>query len=101
MADKKMGYQIAEGFVHRKSADKDVLISVGNNVANFNGYILLNATAAFLWDYMTQPRSLEELTEYMLENFEVTRQQAHEDICAMINDFLSHGMLREVSCEEA
>ena len=30
-------YRAREGFVHRRVAGADVLISVGANVANFNG----------------------------------------------------------------
>jgi len=40
-------YQAKKGFVHRSIAGNDVLISVGANVANFNGYIMLNPTAFF------------------------------------------------------
>lgn len=39
-------YKIREGYIHRKAAGNDVLISVGENVANFNGYITLNPAAA-------------------------------------------------------
>ena len=42
-------YQASQNFIHRKIADSDVLISVGSNIANFNGYIELNGSAADLW----------------------------------------------------
>ena len=57
MGEAEIRYQTVEGFVHRQVAGNDVLISVGANVANFNGYITLNPTASFLWDALTQPRT--------------------------------------------
>ena len=48
MCEAEIRYRVAEGFVHRQVAGNDVLISVGANVANFNGYITLNPTASFL-----------------------------------------------------
>lgn len=41
-------FQSKSTFVHRRVADSNVLISVGQNIANFNGYIELNTSADFL-----------------------------------------------------
>ena len=87
-------YQRADGYVHRKSGDRDVLICVGKNIANFNGYVLLNGTAAFLWEKLDQPRTLDQLTDQLLETFEVSREQARMDIAAMLEDFTQQGLIR-------
>mgnify|MGYP004602543725 CR=1 FL=1 len=54
-------FQTKSTFVHRRVADSNVLISVGENIANFNGYIELNASADFLWEQMKDPCTEEEL----------------------------------------
>ena len=73
-------YQVAEGFVHRQVAGNDVLISVGANVANFNGYITLNPTASFLWDALAQFRTAEELETLLTAEFDVSAEMAHKDV---------------------
>lgn len=76
----RLRYQAKNCYVHRKVAGNDVLISVGANVARFNGYITLNPTASFLWDALIQPRTAAELTQMMTEEFEVSRETAQTDV---------------------
>lgn len=80
MSKTQVRYQVRDGFVHRQVADNDVLISVGANVANFNGYITLNPTASFLWDALAQPRTLKELENLLTAEFDVSAEIAHKDI---------------------
>ena len=85
MCEAEIRYRVAEGFVHRQVADNDVLISVGANVANFNGYITLNPTASFLWDALTQPRTADELTGLLTEEFDVSRETAEKDVALFLH----------------
>lgn len=73
-------YQTRACYVHRKVADNDVLISVGENVANFNGFISLNPTASFLWDALSEPRTADELVRALREEFDVSEQTARADV---------------------
>jgi hypothetical protein len=73
-------YQVKECYIHRKVAENDVLISVGANVANFNGYITLNPSASFLWDALKTPKTTEELVRILTEEFDVTEEIAISDI---------------------
>ena len=86
-------YQVQDGFVHRKVADNDVLISIGANVANFNGYITLNPTASFLWDALTQPRTVETLTDLLTEEFEVSRETAQTDVAQFLEMLTRNAMV--------
>lgn len=85
MGEAEIRYQVAEGFVHRQVAGNDVLISVGANVANFNGYITLNPTASFLWDALTQFRTAGELTALLTEEFDVSIETAKKDVAVFLD----------------
>ena len=89
-------YQVADGFVHRKIADVDILISVRERIADFNGYMTLNPVASFLWDAMAQPQSAQELTLALLEEFEVTEAQAAKDVQEFLHHLLEQSMIQEV-----
>lgn len=80
MCKTQLRYQAADGFVHRQVAGSDVLISVGANVANFNGYITLNPTASFLWDALAQLRTAGELETLLTAEFDVSAEIAHRDV---------------------
>lgn len=86
-------YQLAGGFVHRRVAGNDVLISVGANVANFNGYITLNPTASFLWDKLTQPQSVSSLADLLSEEFDVTPEDARNDVTQFLDMLLRNSMV--------
>ena len=93
MGEAEIRYQVAEGFVHRQVAGNDVLISVGANVANFNGYITLNPTASFLWNALTQPRTADELTDLLTEEFDVSKETAQKDVAVFLDMLLRNSMV--------
>ena len=90
-------YQVADGFVQRKIVDVNILISVRDRIADFNGYMTLNPTASFLWEAMAQPKSAEELTLALTEEFEVTQEQASKDVEAFLTHLLEKSFIQEVS----
>lgn len=77
---KEVFYKAKEDFVHRKVAESDVLISVGANVANFNGYITLNPTASLLWDALATPQTVDTLTQMLTAEFDVSDEVAKTDV---------------------
>ena len=89
-------YQVADGFVHRKIADVDILISVRERIADFNGYMTLNPAASFLWDAMAQPKTAKELTLALLEEFDVTEAQAAKDVEEFLLHLQVQSMIQEV-----
>lgn len=86
-------FQVKEGYVHRKVAGADVLISIGGNVANFNGYIELNSSAACLWDQMKQPRTCQQLEQALVDTFGISGEEAQADVLDFLNDLKEHGMV--------
>ena len=88
-------YRTAPGFIHRKIADADILVSM--NVAAFNGYITLNETSAFLWDMMEEPKTAEQLAQSLTEQYDVTDTQALEDVQEILRVFLAGGVVLEVT----
>lgn len=88
-------FRAKNGFIHRKIANQDVLISVGSGIADFNGYILLNSTASFLWDMLKEERSIQELSEAVVHEFEVSPEEAKTDVNEFILMLVDKGMLEE------
>lgn len=90
-------YQICDGYVHRKIADVDVLISIGENLADFNGYTTLNETASFLWDQLKTPKTPEQLASLLEAEFSVDHETALTDTLELLETMVSEGMAREVT----
>ena len=88
-------YQAKKGFVHRSIAGNDVLISVGANVANFNGYIMLNPTASFLWNALLQPQTVNTLTIMLTEEFDVSEETARNDLENFLEMLIRNSMVND------
>ena len=90
-------YIAGEGYVRRKIAGADVLVSIGGRIADFNGYITLNETCAFLWDLLQTPQTPEHLAQLLFEEYEVSYEQALQDIEQWLQTMLNQGMIREAA----
>lgn len=89
-------FQASPNFIHRKITGLDVLISVGENIAKFNGYIQLNAAAAFLWDTLQRPNTPEELTQLLAQHFGISRETACVDVAEFLGELAVHNMVKEL-----
>lgn len=72
-------------FVIRKMGENHVLVSVGEGIKNFNGYLTMNETAIFLWNAMGEKTRPEELVELLMKTYDIDEELAAKDV----GDFLS------------
>lgn len=89
----KKRYQASANYIHRKIADSDVLISVGANIANFNGYIQLNGSAVSLWEQLSEPSTRDQLVNILQEKYGISREQAVADVDEFLTELKDHDMI--------
>lgn len=76
--------KIKDGFILRKIAGEDIVVPIGNNIADFNGVIRLNESAAFLWRELQEELSKEDLISKLRNEYEIDEELASTDV----QDFL-------------
>lgn len=86
-------FQLKSDYVHCRIADNAVQIAVGENIANFNGYIELNSSAAFLWDEIKEPRTSGELEKSLEEHFHLPHEKAVEDVQDFLKELRENDMV--------
>ena len=86
-------YIASENYILRKVAGTYALISVGANIANFNGFVQLNETAAFLWKQLETPKSAEDLISALLEEFDVSQDEAQKDVTEFLEQLIQENMV--------
>ena len=69
------------------------MISVGSNIANFNGYIEINQTAVELWKKLQEPCKLSELEQVLEEKYGIIHEEAVADVIDFINELREHEMV--------
>ncbi len=77
--------KLKEGYIYRKIAGEHVVIPIGGNIADFNGIISLNETAAFLWNKLKGSFDRDSLISALTQEYDVEHRLAGEDV----NEFLT------------
>ena len=72
--------KIEKEYILREIADDYIIVPVGKTAQEFNGMITVNETGAFLWKLLTKETTKEELLHAMLEEYEVSAEEAEADI---------------------
>lgn len=72
--------KIKSGFICRKIAGENIVIPMGDNIANFNGIIKLNKSAAFLWNILQEDRTKHDLIEALIEKYKINKELALKDV---------------------
>ncbi|AEV68688.1 PqqD family protein [Acetivibrio clariflavus] len=85
--------KLSKEFVLREIAGNYIVVPFGEKAVNFNAMITLNETGAFLWKKIEEGKSKEELLSAILEEYEVDREKAKEDIEKFCEKLKSAGIL--------
>lgn len=70
-------------------------VPVGAEAETFGGVIALSETAAFLLKQMESPKTVEELTGLLTQQYEISEKAAAEDISTAIEQFRELGIIEE------
>ena len=90
------GMKIKDGFILRKIAGEDIVVPIGNNIADFNGVIRLNESAAFLWKVLQEEISKEDLVNSLIEEYEIDKSLATNDVEGFLNILEEHKAIEGV-----
>lgn len=85
-----------KGFKLRQLGDEWILIGEGIEQVNFNKMITMNETAAFLWTKAVELKgkdiSAEQMQQWLLDEYEVSPEQALTDAKLTIDNWLEIGI---------
>jgi hypothetical protein len=93
MVDLEKTYKRNENFVFRKIEKETILVPIKDNVGDM-GYIYnLNELAAFVWENLDGKDRLLDIKNSIVEEFEVSAQQAEEDLGEFVDDLKEIGAI--------
>jgi len=79
--------------VSRKIADEMFLVPVRGNMADMQRIFALNPVAEFIWQNL-EKKNLSDICKEVISNFDVSQQQAEEDINEFISELLEADLIR-------
>jgi hypothetical protein len=81
----------AESIVYRKIADECLLIPIHQNVADMESIYVLNEVGGRIWELIDGRRQLGEIRDFLVDEFEVSSQEAETDLTAFIDQLQEIG----------
>ena len=87
--------KIREGFVVRKVAGVNIVISLETRVDNNNSVIQLNDTGLLLWEQLADGAEKDALVQTLLDTYEVTEDVARRDVDAFVKLLESAGVFED------
>lgn len=88
--------KIKEGFILRTMLGEHIVIGEGLAQVNFNKMLSLNESAAYLWEQVTGKEfTREDLVKLLLDRYEVTEEQATEDVEKLLAVWVKEGVVVE------
>jgi GGDEF domain-containing protein len=73
-----------ESVVARLVGQEFLLVPTRGNVAELNSIYILNETAGRMWELLDGQRSLREICDAIIDEFDVTREQVERDLTDFI-----------------
>ena len=86
--------KIKEGFTLRPLCGEHIVVGEGLSQVNFNKMLSMNDSAAYLWENVQGKEfTLEDLVTLLTDRYDVSADQAMEDVKQMIAIWQEHGIL--------
>ena len=83
-----------EAFLLRNIADSWVVVPLGAAAADFLGMLTLNESGRYLWELLETPQTEQTLAQALTERYDVTADQAAEDIKKFLEPLLEIGAVK-------
>ncbi len=89
--------KIRDGFILRKFSDKIVAVADDDFADSSNVFIKMNSSAEFVWNFLTENRTYDEVVEALLKKYDIDRKTAENDLDKFLSAVKKAGLLDEQS----
>ncbi len=89
-------YQKDPNIVFRKIADEVILVLIKQDVGDFQSVYTLNEVAARIWELIDGERKVKEIKDKIVEEFEVTPEEAEKDLAESLQKLEKFEGIKEV-----
>jgi methyltransferase-like protein len=86
MVDLKSVPAHSSSIVTRKTGNEYVLVPLTNNIADMDSVYTLNETGTFIWELIDGKKSVEDLIEAVIKEYDVDSITATTDVYSFINN---------------
>ncbi|MDX2051161.1 MAG: PqqD family protein [Polyangiaceae bacterium] len=85
--------------VTRKLGEESVIVPVRGDIADLASVFVLNESASVLWSKLAQSATEESLVQALLDEYELSPEQARTDVTTFIATLSDVGLVQAVANE--
>jgi hypothetical protein len=89
-------YKKSDSVVSREIAGEAILVPIRRNVGDLNNIYTLNETASFIWTLFDSQRTLREIQDEVVREFDVEEQEARTDILELLAQLEAVGAVERI-----
>ena len=89
-------FQKHSSIVSRRIADEVILVPIRRRLGEVECLYTLNEVGARIWELIDGTRRVEEIRDLIVSEFEVSRNEAEEDLLTLFQQFTDIGAVNEV-----
>ncbi len=89
-------YQHNPNIVSRLIAGEMILVPIRKNMGDLENIYTLNETAARVWELMDGQRTLADVHQQIVNEFDIDPLQAEQDLLELLENLLEEGALVKV-----
>ena len=72
-------------FLLKNVAGKQVLVPVGKAAAAFPGMITINGSGKFIWELLSEDKSIDQVVEAITVQYEIDAETAKKDVTIFVD----------------
>ena len=74
-----------ENFVFRQIDDETILVPIKDNLGDMGSIYNLNEVGAFIWENFDGLKTINDIKNRIIEEFEISEQEAQQDLFEFVN----------------
>jgi len=86
--------KLKDGFMLREVAGTWIVVPLAQRVVEFNGLMTLTESGALLWKKLQQGSDMEEMVQFLQEEYDVDDKVAREDINEFMESIAERGLIQ-------
>ncbi len=86
-----------EQFISRQIADEFLLIPVAHQLNGDNWLFVLNEVGGRIWELIDRDRSVQQIGQRLLEEFDTSPEQLEEDLLRLLDQLQELGAIEAVA----
>lgn len=87
--------KVKNGFEMQNVCGEHIIVPAGIENVDYSKIISMNPTAAYLWEKVAamEEFSIDEMVQFLLDEYEVTEEVAHEDCKLIVERWAEIGLI--------